>query len=66
MKHQLITLTNGKEIHLYDDLFTYWQRDIWYQILLNSPYAIAASDHHDLEHGSMYMTLYTYNDINGG
>tara|TARA_R100001086_G_scaffold249397_1_gene189007 strand:+ start:1898 stop:2566 length:669 start_codon:yes stop_codon:yes gene_type:complete len=52
MKHKLITLTNGKEIHLYDDLFTYWQRDIWYQILLNSSYAIAASDHHDLEHQS--------------
>ena len=54
MKYKLKTLDNGKEIHIYDELFTYWQRDIWYQVFLNAPYHIAASDHHLLESQSDY------------
>lgn len=44
MESKYVTLSNGKTIEIYDNLFSFIERETWYSFIKNSMYKINGSD----------------------
>lgn len=55
MKYNKITLKNGREINIFDDVFTQAERDNFYNFCLRSLYRTDSKDNFRLEHQGDYQ-----------